>query len=125
MFGFANPFSGGNAVRSLSAQDAVAKSNAGDITLVDVRDHNEIAMTGKAKGALHIPLSVLNFKADPKHPEFHPELDTSKPIAVYCASGARSQMAGQALSRLGFSEVYNIGGFMHWQAAGGAAEKAA
>jgi len=123
-FGFANPFRGAQpAVRPLPAQEAVAKAARGEITLIDVRDHTEIAQTGKAKGAINIPLFMLNTKADPRHPEFHPDLSTDKPVAVYCASGARSQMAGQALVQFGFSEVYNLGGLFHWQAAGGLVER--
>ncbi|NOX72937.1 MAG: sulfurtransferase [Alphaproteobacteria bacterium] len=119
-FAFANPFrQAAKPAQSLSARDAVSKVAAGEITLIDVRDHNEVANTGKAKGALHIPLFQLGQKADPRHPEFHPELDVDKPVAVYCASGARSQMARRTLAGLGFGEVYNIGGLMHWQSAGG------
>ncbi|MDQ7080179.1 MAG: rhodanese-like domain-containing protein [Paracoccaceae bacterium] len=122
-FGFANPFRTSQpAVRSMAPQEAVQKAAAGQLTVIDVRDHNEVASTGKAKGALHIPLFILAQKADPRHPEFHPELNPEKPVAVYCASGARSQMAAQTLASLGFSEVYNIGGLFHWQAAGGAVE---
>lgn len=106
----------------LSPAEAVQKAARGELTVIDVRDHNELAASGKAKGALHIPLSTLNFKADPRHPEFHPELDPGKPVAVYCASGARSQMATQVLKGLGFAEVHNIGGLLHWQSAGGEIE---
>jgi rhodanese-related sulfurtransferase len=119
-FGFANPFrQTASAVQSLNAKDAITKVAAGEITLIDVRDHKEVAKSGKAKGALHIPLFQLGQMADPRHPEFHPDLDVEKPVAVYCASGARSQMAGRKLAGLGFGEVYNIGGLMHWQSAGG------
>ncbi len=108
----------------MTPQDAVAKAKAGEITVIDVRDHNELMMTGKAEGAVHIPLSVLQMQANPSSPDFHPELDTSKPVAVYCASGARSSMAAQVLQQFGFAQVNNIGGLGHWQMAGGAIERA-
>lgn len=108
----------------LSPQDAVAKAQDGAITIVDVRDHNEVAMTGKAAGAVHIPLSVIQMQANPASPDFNPALDASKPIAVYCASGARSSMAAKVLQQHGFSDVHNIGGLGHWQQAGGAIERA-
>jgi len=123
-FGFSNPFRNQSDVKSLSAHEAVQKAANGEITLVDVRGHDEVAQTGKAKGAVHIPLFLLNQHADPRHPEFHPDLNTDKPVALYCASGARSQMAAKAMSSLGFTEVYNIGGLFHWQSAGGACEAA-
>lgn len=122
-FGFANPFRPSN-TRSMTAQEAVQKAANGEIILIDVRDHTELAQTGKAKGALHIPLFLLNQRADPKHPECHPELKTDKPLVLYCASGARSQMAARAMTSLGHAEVYNIGGLYHWQSAGGVCEAA-
>ncbi|MCI2398490.1 rhodanese-like domain-containing protein [Aliiroseovarius subalbicans] len=103
----------------LTPQDAVTKAAAGEITVIDVRDHNEVANSGKAEGAVHIPLAVLNFQADPKGPDFNKLLAADKPIAVYCASGGRSGMAAQVLSNLGYDEVHNIGGLGHWQMAGG------
>jgi len=108
----------------LTPQDAVAMAKDGEITVIDVRDHNELAMTGKAEGAVHIPLSVLQMQANPSSPDFHPELDTTKTVAIYCASGARSSMATQVLQQFGFNDVHNIGGLGHWQMAGGSIERA-
>ncbi len=108
----------------MSLQDIVAKAANGEVTVIDVRDHNELAMTGKARGALHIPLSIIRMQADPSSPDFHPELKTDKPVGIYCASGARSSMAVRLLQSLGYSEVYNIGGLGHWQMAGGEIERA-
>ena len=108
----------------LTPQDAVAMAKEGQITVIDVRDHNELAMTGKAEGAVHIPLSVIQMQANPSSPDFNKALDRHKLIAVYCASGARSSMATQVLQQYGFSDVHNIGGLGHWQMAGGAIERA-
>lgn len=122
-FAFANPFrSLKPAGPSVTVHDAVKMAEDNAITLLDVRDHNEIAATGKAKGAVHIPLFQLQQKADPRHPKFHQGLSTDKPVAIYCATGARSEMARRALAGYGFSEVHNIGGLFHWQSAGGACE---
>ncbi len=103
----------------LNPQEIVARAKAGTITVIDVRDHNELATTGKAEGALHIPLSILRIQADPSSPDFHPDLAADKPVALYCASGARSGMAARLMQSLGFREVHNIGGLGHWQMAGG------
>jgi len=117
---FGNPFRKAQPlVKKLSAQEAVKLVEAGEITLLDVRNHNEVASSGKAKGAIHIPLSQLRQQGDPRHPEFHKGLSADKPVAVYCASGARSEMARRTLTGFGFAEVHNIGGLAHWQAAGG------
>lgn len=112
MFGFSRK-------PKLSAQEAVEGANAGTVTVIDVRDHSEIATSGKASGALHIPLTRLSDMADPRHPDFHAALCTDAKIAVYCASGARSSFAARTLRKLGYQDVHNIGGLGHWIRAGG------
>ncbi len=119
MFNFMTGRPAAPAAPRLNPQEIVSKAAAGEITVIDVRDHNELAMTGKAEGALHIPLSILRMQADPSSPDFHPELSTDRPVAIYCASGARSGMAARLMQSLGFQEVHNIGGLGHWQMAGG------
>jgi rhodanese-related sulfurtransferase len=103
----------------MTAAEAVTKANAGEITVIDVREAGEIAASGKAKGALHIPLSLVPLKADPKAPDRTKGLDLDKPVAVYCASGMRSGSAVTALKRLGY-DAHNIGTLGDWAKAGGA-----
>ena len=97
----------------------ITRARAGQVTLIDVRGHDEVARTGKAKGAVHIPLMRLPELADPRHPEFHAAFADRKPVAVYCASGARSARAVQILRSLGHADVQNIGGLGDWARAGG------
>lgn len=103
----------------MTAVDAVAKLKAGEITVIDVREAGEIAASGKAKGALHIPVSLVPLKADPKAPDRAAGLSLDKPVAVYCASGMRSGSAVQVLKKLGY-DAHNIGTIRDWAAAGGA-----
>ncbi len=116
-----------NFLRSRPAQplptvEEIAKAvAAGQMYLVDVRDIGELRQTGKAKGALHIPLSVIGVKADPQAPDA--VIRPGRPVAVYCAAGGRSGMAAQVLTRLGYDPVWNIGGFGDWMRAGGQVEK--
>ncbi|MBT2132597.1 rhodanese-like domain-containing protein [Aliiroseovarius lamellibrachiae] len=113
MFGF---LTGG---AKMAPDEAVRKSKAGELTVIDVRDHSEVRSTGKAKGAIVVPLAVMQFQCDPKGPDFNKAIDPSKPIALYCASGARSMMGIRILKKLGYEQVYNIGGLGHWHQAGG------
>lgn len=113
MFGF---MMGG---AKIAPEEAVSKANAGEITVIDVRDHGEVQATGKAKGAVVVPLAVMPFQCDPKGPDFNNAIDPAKPVALYCASGARSAMGVRILKKLGYREVYNIGGLGHWHQAGG------
>jgi len=115
MFGFGRK-------NKLSPQDAVAGARTGAITVIDVREQGELAESGKAAGALHIPLMRLRDVADPRHPDFHRGLKATAQIALYCASGARSSSAARTLRQLGYEDVHNIGGLGHWVQAGGAVE---
>lgn len=121
MFNFLNPRAGSGVVH-IAADEAIALAAEGKLTVIDVRDQTEVDASGKAKGALHIPLMMLRFHADPRNPECRRELDVNKPVALYCASGARSNMAGQQMMEMGYTDVRNIGGFRDWAAAGGPVE---
>ncbi|MGV8987015.1 MAG: rhodanese-like domain-containing protein [Cypionkella sp.] len=102
----------------MSLKDVMAKVAAGEVLLIDVRERGELHSSGTAKGSLHIPVSLIAMKADPKGPDFDKRFKADKPIAVFCASGGRSGMAAQALQRLGY-DATNIGGFSTWVQAGG------
>ena len=94
------------------------------MTLIDVREHDELATTGKAAGAIHIPLGQITSAANPTNSDLHADLFTNKPVAVYCASGGRSGMAVNALLEMGYEFVLNIGGFDQWVQAGGPVDSA-
>ncbi len=117
MFNFFNNRSA-QAAGGISVADAVSLSSKGEVTVVDVRDPAEIAQSGKAKGAINIPLAALRMQADPRSPEFHRDLSTTKPVAIYCATGARSFMAVRMMKSFGL-EAHNIGGLGDWARAGG------
>jgi len=119
MFGFLRP-----AARPAPppVAEIAARVARGEVILVDVRDAGEIRASGKAKGALAIPLAALALKADPAAPDAL--LAPGRPVAVYCASGGRSGMAAKLLRRLGYDPVWNIGGLSDWIAAGGQVERA-
>lgn len=115
--------SSGPRVQPIAPAEAVARAAKGELTLIDVRDISELKSSGKAKGALHVPLAVLQTKLNPQMGELPKGLTTDTAICLYCASGGRSGMAGDALLRMGFTQVYNLGGLGHWQAGGGAVER--
>jgi rhodanese-related sulfurtransferase len=120
MFGFLRSGSSSGArVERMAARDAIAKVATGEIVLVDVREGMELRASGRAQGAVHVPLAALRMKCDPSSPECLKEFKQGKPIGIYCASGARSSGAGQMLLQMGHTAVYNLGGFYEWQSAGG------
>lgn len=119
MFGFLT----GGGVTRISPDEAVKGAANGTVTVIDVREKIEISASGKAKGALHIPMVLLRTKCDPRHPEFATDLDTNKTVAIYCATGARSASAARMLTHLGFKDVRNLGNLNNWARAGGEIER--
>ncbi|TVP71455.1 MAG: rhodanese-like domain-containing protein [Rhodobacteraceae bacterium] len=104
----------------ITAQEAITQAKAGSLTLIDVREADELRQTGKAKGALHIPLSQIAAQTDPKNGHFNRKLSPGKPVALYCASGMRSGRAARTMAAHGFTQVYNLGTLQDWTASGGA-----
>ena len=97
-------------VKSMNADEAktfIARQEEGAYTLLDVRQPGEYE-AGHIPGAKLIPLPGLK--------EGRSQLDSRKPVVVYCASGGRSLAAAQLLSGLGFNQIYNLqGGIKAWQ----------
>lgn len=102
----------------MTMADIFAKVKSGEILLIDVRERAELAATGTAQGAIHVPVGLIAMKADPKSPDFDKRFKSDKPIAVFCASGGRSGMAAQTLGRMGY-QAMNLGGFGNWVQSGG------
>lgn len=75
----------------------------GKATVVDVRTPGEFA-SGHHPRAVNIPVDQVESRLA----EFG---DKSKPVVVYCASGARSSRAKQILQSAGYKDVTNAGGF--------------
>jgi rhodanese-related sulfurtransferase len=112
-----SPFRSSVPVDVPSVQEVATKVARQQMLLIDVREIAEVRASGKAEGALVMPLSVLPLKADPHQPD--PALRKGVPVTVYCASGARSGRAAQILTRLGYGPVSNLGGLGDWRAGGG------
>jgi rhodanese-related sulfurtransferase len=102
-------------IDEITAQEACAQAEKGEMVLVDVRTAGEIARHGKAAGALHIELPYIRHKANRTSPHFDSRLDPAKPIALYCENGSRSLLAARMLKKLGYENVYNMGAFRHWR----------
>ena len=75
--------------------------------LLDVRTEEEYRQ-GHIGGSRNIPVEKIGNAVNLLH-------DKSAPIFVYCRSGQRSRKAVSALRKLGYTEVYNIGGIEQYQ----------
>jgi len=83
----------------ISAEQAKILMDKG-AQLLDVRSELEFKQ-GAKPGALNIPL--------PKLPHNAKNMDTSKPVIVYCRTGGRSAQAQMLLENMGFQNVHNAG----------------
>ena len=92
------------------ADDAKALIERGEAVVIDVREPSEIMASGMVPGAINIPLADFLAKTDPASPEREAALQPEKPVILYCASGKRSEFAGNKLLEFGYREVFNLGG---------------
>ncbi|HVQ53149.1 MAG TPA: rhodanese-like domain-containing protein [Mycobacterium sp.] len=102
------------------AQEMIANGNT---LVVDVRDAPEVETSGRVAGAVHVSRGMLEFRADPESPYHDENFAKDKTLILYCASGGRAALSGQALKELGYTDVYNMGAFKDWAEAGGAVDK--
>ncbi|WP_149277134.1 rhodanese-like domain-containing protein [Pareuzebyella sediminis] len=86
-----------------------AKAIENKVQLVDVRTPSEYN-NGHIKKAINIDYyDPIGFQ------KAFEKLDKTKPLYIYCRSGARSQKAAHKLVGLGFIHVYDLkGGYMQW-----------
>ena len=109
-------------VPRMSAEDAIAKYNAGGGVFVDVRDSGAIAESGTIKGAHRIARGMMEFVADPSTPFHNAALQKDADLYLICGAGGQAALAGKTLKDMGFENVTNIGGFGAWKEAGGPTE---
>ncbi len=105
--------------RRLSPLEAQTAARGGAV-VVDTRCRESLDSDGRIPGALHVPLSVLPWRADPDSPhrdERIARLDAR--LILVCSHGFSSSLAVASLLDLGFSEATDIeGGFEAWRDAG-------
>ncbi|MBF4693517.1 rhodanese-like domain-containing protein [Fusibacter ferrireducens] len=91
----------------IAPEDAKQMLDEGTVFLVDVRTKEEYA-EGHIAGSVNIPVDVIESEIS-NHVS-----DETQPIMVYCRSGSRSAMAADALNKLGYKVVYDLGGIQSW-----------
>ena len=77
-------------------------ANPNEVTILDVRTHEETAGGKIIQGSLNIPLDELRERLN--------EIPADKPVYIYCAVGLRGYLALQILTQRGFSHVKNLSG---------------
>jgi rhodanese-related sulfurtransferase len=103
----------------LTPAEAAAAVRDGAI-LVDTRDGELRSREGCIPGALHIPLSVLEWRVDPTSGHQSSDIAGREDrLILICHEGYSSSLAAVRLHELGFGKTTDvIGGFVAWSAAG-------
>jgi rhodanese-related sulfurtransferase len=106
-------------VENLSVEQVAAEIASGDAVLVDLREPEELAASGKIPGSVHVPRGMLEFRADPASAYHQDPFDPSRRVILHCASGGRSALAAAALLDMGYGSVAHLdGGITAWKEAG-------
>lgn len=93
------------APRVLSAADAYNQARSGKILLLDIRHPEEWRDTGVGEGAYPLSLHQKGFLRKLRSLTGG---DTSKPIALICATGSRSQYLQRELLKRGYQTVIDV-----------------
>jgi rhodanese-related sulfurtransferase len=99
-------------ITEISPQDAAAKLESGEATIVDVREKDEWD-EGHIPGAMHMSRGTIELDIEEKVP------DTNAMIICHCGGGGRSALAAESLLKMGYKNVRSMaGGFKAWKATG-------
>lgn len=94
--------------RAINQIEAIRFMNSNtNYFLLDVRTAEEYS-TGHIPNAHNVDYTEIVNRKD----ELPQNKDTT--IFVYCRSGARSAIACETLTKLGYTNVYNLGGMLGW-----------
>ena len=98
----------------ISQHDFAAARRLGDAQVIDVREVEEF-ISGHVPGAASIPMGQLMTRLS--------EVDRFRPVYLICATGRRSAVVTDVLTRQGFHAQSVSGGTRAWLAAGRAVDR--
>ena len=88
-----------------------------NVKLIDVREDHEWD-DAHAAGSIHLGKGIIERDIETTVPDKDTEL------ILYCGGGYRSALAGDALQKMGYTNVFSLaGGWKAWKEAGGEIEK--
>ena len=103
----------------LTPAEALAEQRSGAI-VVDTRCATDRAATGVIPGSVHIPRTVLEWRADPASAWSDPRISNlDARLVLVCSDGFSSSLAVATLADLGFARAADIiGGVNRWAGEG-------
>ena len=94
-------------IKSITTSEVYNNITSGKYVIIDVRDSEEYA-DGHIQNAINIPVNDIENYVEKII------LNKNFNIVVYCRSGARSLTASHKLKKLGYSNIYDMGGIINW-----------
>ncbi len=90
---------------------------ANGVLIVDIRSDSDRRRDGIVPGSLHIPRTVLEWRAEPDGAFRNPYLGGPEaPLILLCDHGCSSTFAAAALTDLGYAHAGDvIGGYAAWR----------
>jgi rhodanese-related sulfurtransferase len=106
-------------LRRLDPHAAQAAAHDGAL-IVDTRDGEDRGAEGVIPGSIHVPLSVLEWRADPASASHDASFDRlDRLVVLVCNDGYSSSLAAARLQQLGYAQATDVdGGFRAWKQAG-------
>jgi rhodanese-related sulfurtransferase len=106
-------------IERVEAEVAWGWASSGEALIVDLRSSDERRRHGIVPGSVHVPRSVLEWRADPTSGWHNPQLEGHRRLILLCAEGYSSSLAAASLVDLGRAGAGDVvGGFRAWRAAG-------
>jgi hydroxyacylglutathione hydrolase len=100
--------------KQMSVDELAAAMQAGEVSVLDVRDPAEWA-GGHLPGVANVPLGYLQDRLA--------EVPRDRPVVVHCQGGGRSAIAASMLEARGVDAVNLAGGYRGWAGAGRPVER--
>jgi rhodanese-related sulfurtransferase len=103
-------------IERLEPSAAWAEATQNDALIVDIRSQDDRRRDGIVPGSLHVPRTVLEWRADPACEWHNPRIGGyERRLVLLCDHGFSSSLAAASLVDLGFARAADvIGGFAAW-----------
>jgi rhodanese-related sulfurtransferase len=111
-------------IENLTPQQVANEVEAGDATLIDIREGEDRIRNGTIPKSVHAPRGMLEFWADPTSDFHRKEFDPARRTILYCGGGPQSALAADTLQEMGYNVAHLDGGISAWKEEGRPVEEA-
>ena len=105
-------------IENLMPEQMANEVEAGDVTLIDIREDEDRVQNGAIPKSVHAPRGMLEFWADPTSAFHRKEFDPARRTILYCGGGGQSALAADTLQEMGYNVAHLDGGISAWKEEG-------